>query len=171
MGAFLAILKKLAKETVKKGLQDKAKGNNTCASGCVTGCGLGCLGVVLIVVLVVMGIVGALQSIFNTVTLFWKSITNSIYMVLIADDDERYLDAYYSVTDFEDLTVQQYNFLFTNERAQEIHADLISEIESYFDDSLMSYEAFKDFVSVVSEFEDYDQQVQCLRYLPLVTRQ
>ena len=175
MGAFLAILKKLAKETVKKGLQDKAKGTNTCASGCVTGCvtgcGLGCLGVVLIVVLVVMGIVGALQSIFNTVTLFWKSITNSIYMVLIADDDERYLDAYYSVTDFEDLTVQQYNFLFTNERAQEIHADLISEIESYFDDSLMSYEAFKDFVSVVSEFEDYDQQVQCLRYLPLVTRQ
>ena len=171
MGAFLATLKKLATETVKKGIKDKAKGNNTCAAGCVTGCGLGCLGVVLIIVLIVMGIVGALQSVFDTVALFWKSITNGIYMDFVADNDERYLDAYYSVADFEDLTAQQYNFLFTNEHAQEIHADLISEIESYFDDSLMSYEAFKDFVSVVSEFEDYNQQVQCLRYLPLVTRQ
>ena len=41
MGAFLATLKKLATETVKKGIKDKAKGNNTCAAGCVTGCGLG----------------------------------------------------------------------------------------------------------------------------------
>ena len=127
MGAFLAILKKLATETVKKGLKDKAKGNNTCAAGCVTGCGLGCLGVVLIVVLIVMGIVGALQSVFDTVTLFWKAITNGIYMDFVADDDERYLDAYYSVTDFEDLTAQQYNFLFTNEHAQEIHADLVRD--------------------------------------------
>ena len=78
MGAFLAILKKLAKETVKKGLQDKTKGNNTCASGCVTGCvtgcGLGCLGVVLIVVLVVMGIVGALQSILIQLPCFGNQL-------------------------------------------------------------------------------------------------
>lgn len=167
MGALLSILKNL----IKQGVKDKAKGKKTGAACCASGCGFGCLSLVVLIVVIVMGIVGALQSVYDTVALFWNAITQGIYMDFVADDEERYLDAYYSVSDFEELTAYQYNFLFTNEHAQEIHADLISEIESYFDDSLMSYEAFKDFVSVVSEFEDYGQQVQCLRYLPLVTRQ
>lgn len=167
MGALLSNLKNL----IKQGVKDKAKGKKTGAACCASGCGFGCLSLIVLIVVIVMGIVGALQSVYDTVTLFWHAITQGIYMEFVADDEERYLDAYYSVTDFEELTAYQYNFLFTNEHAQEIHADLISEIESYFDDSLMSYEAFKDFVYIVADFEDYSQYAPCIRYLPLVTRQ
>lgn len=167
MGALLSILKNL----IKQGVKDKAKGKKTGAACCASGCGFGCLSLIVLIVVIVMGIVGALQSVYDTVALFWNAITQGIYMDFVADDEERYLDAYYSVSDFEELTAYQYNFLFTNEHAQEIHADLISEIESYFDDSLMSYEAFKDFVYIVADFEDYSQYAPCIRYLPLVTRQ
>ena len=167
MGALLSNLKNL----IKQGVKDKAKGKKTGAACCASGCGFGCLSLIVLIVVIVMGIVGALQSVYDTVTLFWHAITQGIYMDFVADDEERYLDAYYSVTDFEELTAYQYNFLFTNENAQTIHADLINEIETYFDDSLMSYEAFKDFVYIVADFEDYSQYAPCIRYLPLVTRQ
>lgn len=167
MGALLSNLKNL----IKQGVKDKAKGKKTGAACCASGCGFGCLSLIVLIVVIVMGIVGALQSVYDTVTLFWHAITQGIYMDFVADDEERYLDAYYSVTDFEELTAYQYNFLFTNENAQAIHADLINEIETYFDDSLMSYEAFKDFVYIVADFEDYSQYAPCIRYLPLVTRQ
>lgn len=167
MGALFAA----AKNVLKQGLKDKARGKKSRAACCVSGCGTGCLGVIVLIVLLVMGIVGALQSVYDTMVSFWDSITNGIYMDYVADDEDRYLDAYYSVAELEELTAYQYNFLFTDDYAQEVHADLLDEIEGYFKDSNMSYNAFKDFVSIVSEFEDYSPYSYCLRYIPVVTRQ
>lgn len=165
----MGILKALAKK-IKQGAKDTVKGKKSSSAGCFGCFSVGCFGVIIIVILLIMGIVGALQSVYDVVMDLWGSVKEGMYMEK-ASDEERYLDIYFSVSDFENLTAYQYNFLFTNEHAREQHADLLNNIEKYFDEALMSYDAFKDFCAVVSNFEDYRDYAACLRYLPVITRQ
>ena len=68
------------------------------------------------------------------------------------------------------LTASEYTLFMNDGSLQEMDGLARESLEGYFADASMSYEAFRAFVNIVSQYEDVRYNVGSLRYVPIVTR-